>query len=48
MASIVYAFVHTFVTTFFDGVLADITGLSLMLIVLIIKPTGLFGSADRA
>lgn len=48
LASIVYAFVHTFVTTFFDGVLADITGLSLMLLVLIVKPTGLFGSADRA
>ena len=48
LASVVYAFVHTFVTTFFDGVLADITGLALMLIVLIVKPTGLFGSADRA
>ena len=43
-----YAFVHTFVTTFFDGVIADITGLSLMLLVLIVKPTGLFGTADRA
>ncbi len=48
VASVAYAFVHTFVTTFFDGVIADITGLSLMLIVLIIKPTGLFGIADRA
>lgn len=48
MASVAYAFVHTFVTTFFDGVLADIVGLSLMFIVLIVKPTGLFGSADRA
>ena len=48
IASVVYAFVHTFVTTFFDGVIADITGLSLMLLVLIVKPTGLFGSADRA
>lgn len=48
LASIAYAFVHTFVTTFWDGVLADIVGLSLMLIVLIVKPTGLFGSADRA
>ena len=33
---------------FFDGVIADITGLSLMLLVLIIKPTGLFGATDRA
>lgn len=48
IASVVYAFVHTFVTTFWDGVIADIVGLSLMLLVLIIKPTGLFGSADRA
>ena len=48
VASVAYAFVHTFMTTFFDGVIADITGLSLMLLVLIVKPTGLFGSADRA
>lgn len=48
VASIAYAFVHTFVTTFWDGVIADIVGLSLMLLVLIVKPTGLFGSADRA
>jgi len=48
LASVAYAFVHTFVTTFFDGVLADSVGLSLMFIVLIVKPTGLFGSADRA
>ena len=48
VASIAYAFVHTFVTTFFDGVIADITGLLLMLLVLIVKPTGLFGTADRA
>jgi len=48
LAAVVYAFIHTFVTTFFDGVIADIVGLSLMLIVLIVKPTGLFGGADRA
>ncbi len=48
VASVAYAFVHTFVTTFFDGVIADITGLSLMFVVLIIKPTGLFGTAERA
>ncbi|WP_350334434.1 branched-chain amino acid ABC transporter permease [Coralliovum pocilloporae] len=48
LASVVYAIVHTFVTTFADGVLADITGLLLMLLVLVIKPTGLFGTADRA
>lgn len=48
LASVVYAVVHTFVTTFFDGVIADITGLLLMLLVLIVKPTGMFGSMDRA
>jgi branched-chain amino acid transport system permease protein len=47
IAAVVYAFVHTFVTTFADGVIADIVGLSLMLLVLIVKPTGLFGTADR-
>ena len=48
LASVVYAFTHTFVTTFSDGVIADIVGLSLMLGVLVVKPTGLFGTADRA
>ncbi|MDH3669311.1 MAG: branched-chain amino acid ABC transporter permease [Paracoccaceae bacterium] len=48
VASVAYAFVHTFVTTFWDGVIADIVGLSLMLVVLIVRPTGLFGTADRA
>lgn len=48
VAAVAYAVVHTFVTTFWDGVVADIVGLSLMLIVLILKPTGLFGTADRA
>lgn len=48
IASVIYAIVHTVVTTFYDGVLADLAGLALMLIVLIVKPTGLFGSAQRA
>lgn len=48
IAAVLYAFVHTFVTTFADGVIADIVGLSLMLLVLIVKPTGLFGTVDRA
>ena len=47
VASVIYAVVHTFVTTFYDGVIADITGLVLMLLVLVIKPTGLFGSTER-
>ncbi len=48
VAAILYAFVHTFVTTFYDGVIADIVGLVLMLMVLIVKPTGLFGAKERA
>lgn len=48
LASVAYAFVNTVVTTFWDGVIADIVGLLLMLAVLILKPTGLFGTADRA
>jgi branched-chain amino acid transport system permease protein len=48
IAAVAYAFIHTIVTTFWDGVIANIVGLSLMLVVLIIKPTGLFGTADRA
>lgn len=48
LASVLYAFVHTFVTTFVDGVIADMVGLLLMLLVLIVRPTGLFGMKDRA
>lgn len=48
VAAIIYAFVHTFVTTFWDGVVADIVGLVLMLLVLVVKPTGLFGVKERA
>ena len=47
VASLIYAFVHTFVTTFADGVIADIVGLSLMLLTLIIRPIGLFGARDK-
>lgn len=48
VAAIAYAFINTFVTTFWDGVIADIVGLLLMLAVLVVRPTGLFGTADRA
>lgn len=48
IAAVLYAFLHTFVTTFADGVTADIVGLLLMLLVLIIRPQGLFGKPDRA
>ena len=48
VAAILYAFVHTFVTTFADGVTADIVGLLLMLMVLVVRPNGLFGTRERA
>ena len=47
-AAILYAFVHTLVTTLYDGVIANIVGLLLMLAVLILMPTGLFGAKERA
>jgi branched-chain amino acid transport system permease protein len=48
VAAVLYALVNTFVTTFVDGVVADIVGLLLMLLVLVIRPTGLFGVKERA
>jgi branched-chain amino acid transport system permease protein len=48
LAAVLYALVNTFVTTFVDGVVADIVGLLLMLLVLVIRPTGLFGVKERA
>ncbi len=48
IAAILYGFVSTFVTTIYDGTLANIVGLMLMLVVLIVKPTGLFGAKERA
>jgi branched-chain amino acid transport system permease protein len=48
LAAILYGFVNTFVTTIYDGTLANIVGLLLMLVVLIVKPTGLFGAKERA
>jgi branched-chain amino acid transport system permease protein len=47
VAAILYGFVHTFVTTYASGVVADMVGLVLMLLVLTIRPQGLFGSAER-
>ena len=35
-------------TTFADGVTADIVGLLLMLMVLVVRPNGLFGTRERA
>ena len=43
LAAVLYAFFHTFVTTYFGGTAATLLGLVIMLIVLIIKPTGIMG-----
>jgi branched-chain amino acid transport system permease protein len=48
IAAVLYGFVHTFVTTLYDGVIANIVGLLLMLAVLIVMPNGLFGAKERA
>ena len=48
IAAVLYALVHTLVTTLVDGVIASIVGLLLMLGVLIVMPTGLFGAKERA
>ncbi len=48
IAAILYALVHTIVTTLIDGVIANIVGLLLMLGVLIVLPSGLFGAKERA
>jgi branched-chain amino acid transport system permease protein len=46
-AAILYSFFHTVVTTYADGVVASILGLLLMMVVLVIKPTGLFGTVEK-
>lgn len=47
VAAVIYMFFNTFVTTWADGVIASILGLLLMMVVLVIKPTGLFGTAEK-
>ncbi len=47
IAAVLYTFFDTFVTTFYDGSIAQILGLVLMLIVLVVRPTGLFGTAEK-
>ena len=48
IAAVLYGFVSTFVTTLYDGVIANIVGLLLMLGVLVVMPNGLFGAKERA
>jgi branched-chain amino acid transport system permease protein len=43
LAAILYAMLHTFMTVYVGGTIATITGLILMVVVLIVKPTGIMG-----
>lgn len=43
LAAILYAMLHTFMTVYFGGTIATICGLILMVVVLIVKPTGIMG-----
>lgn len=43
LAAVFYALFHTFITVYFGGTVATICGLILMVVVLIIKPTGIMG-----
>ena len=43
IAAILYALFHTFMTVYFGGTVATISGLILMVVVLIVKPTGIMG-----
>lgn len=42
-AAVIYALFHTFITVYLGGTVATICGLVLMVIVLIVKPTGIMG-----
>lgn len=43
LAAVLYALFHTFITVYLGGTIATICGLILMVVVLIIKPTGIMG-----
>lgn len=43
IASVLYALFHTFVTTYFSGTIATISGLMIMVLILIVRPTGIMG-----
>lgn len=43
IASVLYALFHTFVTTYFSGTIATISGLLIMVLILILRPTGIMG-----
>jgi len=46
VAAVLYAFFNTFVTTYYSGALAQIVGLLMILVVLVIKPTGIMGRSS--
>ena len=43
LAAFLLGFIHTFVTTVFDAVVATMVGVAFMAAVLIVKPSGLLG-----
>ncbi len=43
LAAVLYALFHTFITVYFGGTVATICGLILMVVVLVVKPTGIMG-----
>jgi len=43
IAAVLYALFHTFVSTYFSGTIATIGGLLIMVVVLILRPTGIMG-----
>ncbi len=47
LAAVLYTFFDTFVTTFYDGTIAAILGLLIMMIVLVVRPTGLLGTSEK-
>jgi branched-chain amino acid transport system permease protein len=47
LAAVIYTFFDTFVTTFVDGTIASILGLLIMMLVLVVKPTGLMGVREK-
>jgi branched-chain amino acid transport system permease protein len=43
LAAFILGFIHTFITTLFDAVLATMVGVAFMAVILVVKPTGLLG-----
>ncbi|MFO1170122.1 MAG: branched-chain amino acid ABC transporter permease [Hyphomicrobiaceae bacterium] len=47
LGAVLYSTLFTFVSAYVDGTVASIAGLCLMLVVLIVKPSGLMGKAQK-